>query len=63
MQSVAVKLTAFLDSFQSAYQEWSDNGVINSSAFSLDRIYGDLSDVLVNLLEMIDRCDMFMYTD
>ncbi len=55
MHIVIAKLSAFLDSFQSAYKEWSDSGAINASSLSLDRIYGDLSEVLVNIVDLIDR--------
>ncbi|KAK9728054.1 hypothetical protein K7432_001370 [Basidiobolus ranarum] len=49
------KLNAFLDSFQNAYNEWSASGAMLTSDFSLDKLYGDCTEVLMNLLNTIDR--------
>lgn len=58
------KLSEFLDGFQGAYQEWSalipDNvagtGVATAapSASSLDSLYGDLTSVITELLDLLD---------
>lgn len=54
------KLNEFLDSFQTTYQEWTSSGILkasnaDSTNFSLDRFFGDCSEVLVILLNTIDR--------
>ncbi|CAB4395559.1 unnamed protein product [Rhizophagus irregularis] len=55
VQLMIQKLENFLDIFQEAYKEWSASGIIIPTDFSLDKIYGDCSEVLVNLLNTIDR--------
>jgi hypothetical protein len=52
---VVSKLSDFLDSFQNAYNEWCASGVLSAPEISLDKIYGDCTDVLVNLLNIVDR--------
>ena len=48
------KLSEFLDSFQQAYKEGIDTGMLDQN-ISMDKIYGDLTEVLVSLLQSIDR--------
>ena len=45
------KLTVFLDSFQIAYKEWG----FEEPGFTLDRIYGDCTEVLISILNIIDK--------
>lgn len=52
-QLVASKLTAFLDSFQVSY---SDLIGFASGSRDLDTIFGDCSEVLLNLLTLVERC-------
>lgn len=47
------KLNKFLDSFQETYKELVDSGQINS--FDLDKFFGDCSDILVSLLDLVER--------
>ena len=49
---VASKLTAFLDSFQVSYGDLIGAA---SGSLDLDTIFGDLSDVLLNLLTLVER--------
>ena len=53
---IRVRLSAFLDSFEQAYKEWNESGMLLSTGVSLDldRVYGDLTDVLVSLLRIVD---------
>lgn len=45
------KLTMFLDSFLQAYQELD----LDRVGVSLDKVFGDLTEVLVGLLRMFDK--------
>jgi len=47
------RLTLFLDSFQQAHHELDLEDAVG---VSLDKVYGDLTEVLVGLLRVIDRC-------
>jgi hypothetical protein len=52
---VATKLTAFLDSFQVSYGDLI--GFANGTGSrDLDHIFGDCSEVLINLLTLVERC-------
>ena len=51
------KLSAFLDSFQQAYAEFKTP---LGCGVSLDSFYGDCSDMLVSLLDLVDRCFVFL---
>jgi len=42
----------FLDSFQSAYQEW---GLQEGASLSLDKLYGDCTEILLSILETIEK--------
>ncbi|CAJ0630288.1 15412_t:CDS:2, partial [Entrophospora sp. SA101] len=53
VQLMVQKLEDFLDTFQNAYKEWSACGI--TSDVALDKLYGDCTEVLVNLLNTIDR--------
>ncbi|ORY01541.1 hypothetical protein K493DRAFT_334919 [Basidiobolus meristosporus CBS 931.73] len=55
MELMVQKLNAFLDSFQYAYNEWNASGAMLTQDFSLDKLYGDCTEVLMNLLNIIDR--------
>ncbi|CAG8450051.1 14010_t:CDS:10 [Funneliformis caledonium] len=46
VQLMIQKLENFLDIFQEAYKEWSASGIIIPTDFSLDKLYGDCSEVL-----------------
>ncbi len=46
------KLSAFLDSFQQTYAEFKST---SNHGVSLDSFYGDCSEVLVSLLDLVDR--------
>ena len=48
------KLNTFLDQFQSAYQQL----VPLEAARTLDRIYGDFSDILLALLEAVEKSQL-----
>ena len=48
-----VKLGEFLDSFQKHYLELVQGGYLVE--VSLDKIYGDLGDILVEMVEVIER--------
>ena len=54
MEAVFGKLSEFLDSFTVAFKEWNDSGLFESNGFSLDKLFGDLSEVLIGLLNLID---------
>eukprot|EP01132_Coremiostelium_polycephalum_P007664 gene7664-9429_t len=47
------KLNNFLDSFQDTYKELVESGQIKS--IDLDKIFGDCSDILVALLDLVER--------
>ena len=53
LEVVVAKLSAFLDSFQQAYAEWT--GMNLSRDFSLDKIYGDCTDVLMHIFDVLER--------
>lgn len=46
------KLLDFLESFQTAYQQSAGS---DSGAFSLDKLYGDCTELFLNLLDTIDK--------
>lgn len=48
-------MNAFLDNFRQVYDEWSASGALAGVNYNLDRLYGDCTDVLVNLLDLLDR--------
>ncbi|EFA76742.1 hypothetical protein PPL_09493 [Heterostelium album PN500] len=50
---VTLKLNNFLDSFQESYKELLDSGQIKT--IDLDKIFGDCSDILVSLLDLVER--------
>lgn len=53
---VSQKLSAFLEAFQSAYHEFkSEFSKSSSSSTALNAFYGDCSELLLSLLELVDR--------
>lgn len=48
-----MKLAEFLDAFQKYYMELVQGGYLVE--VSLDKIYGDLGDILVEMVEVIER--------
>ena len=52
---VSQKLSAFLEAFQSAYHEFKSEFSKSSSSSSLNAFYGDCSELLLSLLELVDR--------
>jgi hypothetical protein len=52
-EEARLKLSEFLDSFQRYYMELVQGGYLVE--VSLDKIYGDLGDILVEMVEVIER--------
>lgn len=52
-EEARLKLAEFLDSFQKYYMELVQGGYLVE--VSLDKIYGDLGDILVEMVEVIER--------
>ncbi|GAM25725.1 hypothetical protein SAMD00019534_089000 [Acytostelium subglobosum LB1] len=50
---MTIKLNHFLDSFQESYKDMLESGQIKS--IDLDKIFGDCSDILVSLLDLVER--------
>lgn len=56
------KLSEFLDHFEQAYKDWTKAGIVGAET-NLDKIYGDLTDVLMGLLNVIEDSDLSSTTD
>ncbi|KAJ1469652.1 hypothetical protein T484DRAFT_2146896 [Baffinella frigidus] len=50
---VSQKLSVFLDSFQIAYRDFKESG--RGAGLSLESLFGDCTEMLVALLELVDK--------
>ncbi|KAF8947444.1 hypothetical protein BGZ47_009182 [Haplosporangium gracile] len=55
VQTVAQKLNVFLDTFDEAYQEVVPQAELEQTEMSIERIYGDCSEVMIILFNAIER--------
>ncbi|KAK3824388.1 MAG: hypothetical protein JOS17DRAFT_264245 [Linnemannia elongata] len=55
VQSVAQKLNVFLDTFDEAYREVVPQAELEQTEMSIERIYGDCSEVMMTLFNSIER--------
>ncbi|KAF9094662.1 hypothetical protein BGX23_001775 [Mortierella sp. AD031] len=55
VQTVAQKLNIFLDTFDEAYREVVPQAELEQAEMSIERIYGDCSEVMITLFNAIER--------
>ncbi|KAF9934047.1 hypothetical protein FBU30_003557 [Linnemannia zychae] len=55
VQTVAQKLNIFLDTFDEAYREVVPQAELEQTEMSIERIYGDCSEVMISLFSAIER--------
>ncbi|KAI9596475.1 hypothetical protein BDF19DRAFT_421513 [Syncephalis fuscata] len=53
--AMTVQLNEFLTAFEEAYAEWTQVSLSTHISATLDKLYGDCSEILVNLLYTIER--------
>lgn len=56
------KLDAFLDSFQNSFKDLvqgNEQGGVNPHNVDLDSLFGDCKDILMTLLELVERFERF----
>ncbi|KAF9364320.1 hypothetical protein BGX34_001906 [Mortierella sp. NVP85] len=55
VQTVAQKLTAFLDTFDEAYQEMIPQAEAEEMEMTIERVYGDCSEIMTTLFNAVER--------
>ncbi|KAF9581511.1 hypothetical protein BGW38_001445, partial [Lunasporangiospora selenospora] len=54
VQTVAQRLTIFLDTFDEAYREMIPQAELEESEISVERIYGDCSEIMTTLFSAVE---------
>jgi hypothetical protein len=57
VQTVAQKLTTFLDTFDEAYQEMIPQAEAEQMEMSIERVYGDCSEIMTTLFNAVERLE------